>query len=492
MKFIAIFFACVCITTSADSQAILGQKILMVEGYSVNTVGYPGKIVPVGQGKFAYTEFWTEGQGRKFPGYYLQGYNETMSEEWFAPVNDQGAAQLKILDIFKLKKYLVVVGNQYNPPLKREIAHARFFSFDGKPKTGVVPLASYDKKAKKGFEDELAISADSTKLLWWGQNPAAAAKSRQYFFSVFGDDGQAAWKKKLFIPHAAEGYVVDQVKVDGKGNIYLLLIFEKYTNTPKDTINLPILVRYDFRESKFAEYKIDLTGSSIPVARIHINQQGELCFVAVVSDGGAGGFRNGEKYFGASLPWNKLLFKKFEITRELRLAKEYAMDIPESWVKKYGTNGANFSRFDFLESGSQLFWIAEEFYTQEHNEQNQFLYYDIGIIALDMNQGVISWATSFEKRQRDYNSGRMLSYIPGFANGKLRFVYLTERGAGGFISCTSVDAGTGEPAKQDLVQNKKEDFLFFPKRSSMVGGVMYLMGVGNPASNEYKLIKVGF
>lgn len=475
-----------------SAQEITTQKLLKVSGYSINSIGYPGKIVPIREGGFTYTEFWTQGSGRKFPGYYVQGVNPDLSEQWFAPVADQGGPQMKNLEVFKLKKHVAVTGMKYHAPFKRDISHVRFFTFDGKPKGGVMQLSSFDKKAKKGYVNNISISSDSTKLLWWGNNPGAKAKKQRYYFSVYSDNGQIVWKKRLFIPHTAEGYVVDYATVDSKGNVYLLMTYEKFTNSEKDTVNLPMVIRYDYRESKFAEHAIEMPSASVPASRIHINAKGELCFVGVASDGSENGFNNGEKRFGVALKWNKLIFKKFEITRELRLQKEYVMDMPEEWVKKYGERGANFSLFSFLEKGDQLFWIAEEFYTQIHNGQNQFLYYDVGVVALNMKSGVIDWATSFQKKQRDYNSGRMLSFVNGFINGHLRFVYLNERGAGGYIVCTSVNAKDGKSETKRLVQNKKADYLFFPRRSAQVGGSIVLMGVGNPNGNDYKLIKVGF
>ena len=170
------------------------------------------------------------------------------------------------------------------------------------------------------------------------------------------------------------------------------------------------------------------------------------------------------------------------------------MDFPEAWTKRYGgERGANFSLGEIVEHDNNLYWVMEEFYTQMHREQLQFLYYDIATIGIDMESGEIQWANTFEKKQRDYKSGNLLSYTLGVAKGQLHFVYLNERGAQGKILCTSINMADGKTTTTPLARNSKATYLFFPKRSVMVGGgKMILMGVGNPVSNDYKLIEVSF
>ena len=288
-------------------------------------------------------------------------------------------------------------------------------------------------------------------------------------------------------------YKVQQSAVDGKGNLYLLLINESPTNTSKDTLLKPWILSYDFRENKFAEHKVNFPNSSVPEGCIHITREGELIFSGILSDGSANGFLNGAKAFPTALKWNKISLKKFNISRELTLTTEYTIELPEALLKRYSANGANFSKSMILDQGKQIYWILEENWTQIHNKELQFLFYDIAVVAFDIETGKIDWANFFEKKQRDYRSGNLLSYVPGIASGKLNFVYLSERGAQGKILASAFDLKTGVVAHKELVSNFNSDFLFFPKRSGMVTPQsMILMGVGRPNENEYKLIRIIF
>ena len=493
MKKLPLLFILLNFSAFVFSQAISESKTFKVSGYSLNAVGYPSKLVPLGNEKFAYVEYWTQDQGRKYPAYYLQGYNGKGEEEWFTPLNKQNEPQYKVIDLIRLKKNIAVAGRLYSPTTKREETYVKFFSLEGKEIGGQQKLSTYDKSAKGAYEDFIDISADSTKVLWMGQNPAASGKKKLYYFSVYESDGKLMWGKKLAVPYTEGKYKVQQSAVDGKGNLYLLLINEAPLNTAKDTLLKPWILRYDFRENKFAEHKVDFPNATVPEGRIHITRQGELIFSGILSDGSANGFLNGGKAFPTAMKWNKISLKKFNISRELTLTTEYTIELPEAWIKRYGANGSNFSKSIMLDQGKQIYWVLEENWTQIHNKELQHLYYDIAVVAFDIETGKIDWANFFEKKQRDYRSGNLLSYVAGIASGKLNFVYLNERGAQGKILCSSFDLKSGVIAHKELVSNFNSDFLFFPKRSGMVTPQsMILMGVGRPNENEYKLIRILF
>lgn len=476
----------------------IANKIEVPVKIPINQIGYPSKIMPGEEGKFVYKEYWNEGQGRRFSNEYVQGYTlDKFNEVWFTPITEPRAPRMKVLDMFRLKSKYVLLGQQYGGPKGKDIVvNAKFITLDGRSAGPPVKVSCYDKKAKTGYEDYFAVSRNKTKLLWMGHNPGAAAKSRRYFFTVYGDNGRMDWTQNLKIPHVEEDkYVVKQAVVDERGNIYMMMMFEELTNKEKDTLNLPIIVRYDADEKKFMEHKLEFPGASVPELKLHINEKGELVVMGVLSGAGADstGFMNLTKHEGASLHWDKLIYLKFRIQRELQLDQDFTMDIPEEWTKKYGERGANFSEFEILEADNQLYWVMEEHYTQIHNKRLQHLYYDIGVIRMDMEAGQIKWASFFEKKQRDYESGEMLSYVPGIVEGNLHFVYLNERGAQGKVVCSSMNLETGEVTDKTLMKNEYARALFFPQRSGMVDeNTMMLMGVGHPNEDNYSLIQIEF
>lgn len=477
----------------AHSQKITREEVFPVQGYSLAAMGYPLRIVPGVEGSIAYIEYWTPGEGRRFPNHYLQMYDKSMQEMWFTPITKEGAPKLAVMDLMRTADQLAVVGTQYSVTTKTEDVKVQYFGLDGKERGTLQKMSLYDKKAKKGFSNELVQSPDKSQLLWMGHNPTAAAKKRREFISVWSK-GQMVWGKELVIPHVMDGkYYVKQVAVDNKSNAYFLLQYETYTNTVKDTAFLPVLLRYDYREKKFTEHQLQFKGNSVPEIRMHLNQKGQLIVAGILSDGSSSGFLNGAKAFGAGLRWNRIFYKLFEVERDLILSQEQLMDLPENWVSKYGTPGANFSKSEVLESGTRMYWVMEEAYTQIHNSELQYCFYDVAVVGIDMATGRIEWASNFEKRQRDYLSGNLFSYTAGVSGDALRFVYLSDKGAQGKLMATSLNLATGAVTHKDLALNDRATYMFFPRRSAMVdGNRMVLMGVGEPTSNQYKLIEITF
>lgn len=492
-KVTGVFFLIFLLSLSCSAQTLVQEQTYKVNGYSLSQMGYPKRVVPGEKGGFSYIEYWTQGEGRQFPNYYIQGYSPKFEEEWFRPVTKQGTPRLENMDLVRLKGALAATGYQYSATAKRTQLMTQMFSTKGVEKGGLIQVSTYDKKTRKLFQDEMVISPDSTKMAWMGHNPTEKAAKRRVFFNVFNDGGQSLWSGELMPPHLKEKYFIRQTLVDNKGHVYMLLRYETATNTPKDTTFLPIIVRYDYREKKYSEYQLDFANASLPEVAMHLNQQGDLVVLGILADGSANGFLNGEKSRGVALKWNKIVYKKFDIERELHLVQEAVLEFPESMLSRYRERGSNFSEFRTLESGKNVYWIMEEAYSQIHNNQLQFLNYDIAAVAIHVDKGEITWASAFEKKQRDYNNNQMLSFASGVSGDYLRFVYLTERGAQGKIVCTNMSLRDGSTETKDIALNNKEKYLFFPRRSSMITpSTMILMGIGDPVGNEYKLMKIQF
>jgi len=494
MKKFFLFTLLVAAVTFLPAQRISYQDVFAVN-YSINGVGYPSKIIPNLEGGFAYMEFWPRGNGRKFPNHYLQSYSQKWEEQWFQPVTKEGAAKLgKMIDLIRFEGSIGILANQFSPSIKRDQVKMQFYGLDGQPQGGLQVVSSYTKKDKKDFEDVFDQSPDGNKLLWVGHNPSASASKRTVLASVWDGSGKKTWGKRLMIPHLADDkYQVKQATVDNRGHAYFLLTYEEITNTDKDTLHQPIVIRYDHRENKFTEQKLHFANSSLPESRIYITEAGELAFLGILSDSTKSGFLNGGKRYETALSWDKIVYQLYDIQRELLIRDDYAMPFPENWVQRYGERQANFSKSEIVEHKGKLYWVMEEFYNQIHNGQPQFLFKDVATVAIDKASGQIDWVNFFEKNQRDYNSGRLLSYSQGISNGKLNFVYLNERGAQGKIVCSSFDLKDGTATHKPLALNDKATNLFFPARSAMVSeNKMILMGVGNPVDNDYKLIEVTF
>ncbi|MBK9451141.1 MAG: hypothetical protein IPN95_17380 [Bacteroidetes bacterium] len=481
------------LTGSVSAQRITAEKTFGLN-YPVSTMGYPTGIVANKDDRFSVIEYWNNDLERKFANYYVQTYSDKFEEVWFKPVTKDGDPRLTaVTDLIRLDGAVGVIGTQFSPAIKRQATKLQLWDLDGHDRGGLQTISTYTKKAKKGYEEVIAYSPDKKSLFWMGHNPGASYKKRDFFCSVTDDSGTKIWGKRLLLEPTLQKYLVKQATIDNRGNAYFYMVYETATNTVKDTVHQPMIVRYVHKESKFYTYALDLPGVSVPEGMIKITDSGDLAFVGILSDGSEKGFLNGANKYSTPLKWNKIVYQLFDIKRELVKSQEFIMDLPDALVTRYKERGADFTKSELREDKGQLYWVMEEFYIIEHNDKPQHRYYDIATVAIDLKSGAIKWANSFEKKQRDYYRGELLGYVCGIAEGQIHFVYLNERGAQGKIVCSSFDLKTGEVTHKDLARNERENNLFFPRRSTMVGpNKMMLLGVGNVERNEFKLIEVSF
>ena len=130
---------------------------------------------------------------------------------------------------------------------------------------------------------------------------------------------------------------------------------------------------------------------------------------------------------------------------------------------------------------------------EQYQKKDLWLYYDVAVVNFSLMGGELKWSRLIKKKQRNRGSEDVLSYVAGISRGKLHLVFLTERGAGGKLNCTSLTMKTGERKDRYLASNETAQYLFFPKRSAMINSrEMVLIGMGNPGQNDYKLITLTF
>lgn len=475
-----------------------GQRITAMKTFGLNypvaTAGYPLGIVGNKDDRFTVIEFANADEYHKSSNHYLETYNEKFEEVWFRSVTKDSDPRLAgITDLVRLDGAIGVVGTQYSPTIKRMATKLQLWDLEGHEKGVLQTISCYTKKSKKGYEEVIAHAPDNKSLFWMGHNPSASYKKRDFYCSVTDDGGTKVWAKRLLLEPTLKKYYVKQATIDNRGNAYFYMVYETATNTVKDTVNLPMIVRYVHKESKFYTYAMDFQGMSVPEGMIKITESGDLAFVGVLSDGSEKGFLNGANKYSTALKWNKLVYINFDIKRELQKTQEYVLDIPENWIARYQQRGADFTQSVLLENGNQLYWVMEEVYVIDHNGKPMHRYYDLATVAIDIKSGTIKWANTLEKKQRDYYRDEMLGYVHGFAEGQLHFVYLSERGAQGNILCSSYDLKDGTVETKVLAKNEREDNLFFPRRSAMISnGRMMLLGVGNVERSEFKLIEISF
>jgi hypothetical protein len=467
----------------AQAQVISSEQVFPVEGYSVFERGYPLKVAPGGAGKFIFIEWWAEGkQGRRDANHYLQKYGtRDYAEYWFKPLTNAGFERMAVSDLIKLEHVYVVVGKQYRPDLDKQVfTVARFFDLDGKPLDFKPALLSTFPKHNKKYKEWVTDSPQRKTLLWLG------VAGNDCYMTLWGDYGGNRWEKNAEIPFSKERYEVDQVKVNDKGEVYLLLANKRTPTAPL------ILAKFLPEEEQFQTVLVNRDPAlSLGMVKMALTPDGEIVLMGTYASPNVIGLSNGAKLVKPNLQnYAYLFYQRFSENKgEWTAAVDSVYQIPEQWLSFFAETGSNFSDIQVFCTKNKVSMVLEEQYA----DRKKSYYYNLGVAGVDMKTGQFLWSDLVEKKQRDQGSAHFMSYVPGVVGDRLRLVYLTERGARGKLMCTSLDMETGKRRDKLLASNETAEYLVFPSRSGMVSGhEMVLVSMGNPSQNNYKLITITF
>ena len=268
----------------------------------------------------------------------------------------------------------------------------------------------------------------------------------------------------------------------------MLLMQQKPTYSFKDTLTKPLLVYYDWKNDSLYSKTVSIDYAYTLNAHLTLVNNITITVSGVYSNEGPDAVLNGVKFMKNPHKWTHFFFRKYEPGPNLRQIRKTDTPMPEEWRDTYFVGGSNFSQSRVLSERNHLVMLFEE----NFESGGKIYYYDIGCVGFDMKTGELLWTQTIEKRQRDSGSGSFLSYLPIISKGRVWMVYLTERGAAGKLMCTSVYLASGKKVEKSLASNSDAQYLFFPESSGTVGGLMVLVGMGDPGRNDFKLISIAF
>ncbi|RMG23147.1 MAG: hypothetical protein D6730_15080 [Bacteroidetes bacterium] len=471
------------------AQQISAEQIFEVQGYSIFDPQFLPKVLPGASNRFAYLEYWAGGTaGRERTDFYLQSYGvRNYVEHWFKPVSDQQQGPpMKLLEVHHLEKGYFVLGEQGQKKGGTKRTVARFIPFDGADgKAKNIRLSPPELESQRKFQNYFYTSPGKQCMLWLGTS------GKRVFAGVWNTEGDSLWSGELSLPLHEEKYAISEIQVDDSANVYFLMEYSKRNFTPKDTLTPPYLLKYLPKSKRFEQERLNLGGKYPLRAHMRLRTDGQLIWAAILADGTTNGILNGTKLGKPrdARHWTHIGMRRYRKKDHFELAVNYLGRIPDSWMKTYGENGCNFSKTDLMIHENYATLLLEE----QYKHKDKYYFYDIGCITFHSQRGELLWEKVVRKRQRDKESPVFLSFVAGVARGKLRLVYLSERGARGKVLCTSLDLKTGARKDRVLALNEGANYLFIPSRSGMVTNVdMVLVGMGHPALNDYKLITVSF
>jgi len=483
---------------AAYSQKVINQKDFHIQGYDIERVGYPKQLVPGKPGQMLYLEFWRQGvEGRPFDNFYLQSYDmRSMTEIWYKPVTNEGFEEMKVSDLIRLNQGVFVLGQQYIDTEKRFHTMGRFFDFDGKPlDSEPIKISNYDEKTRKEVKELIVTSPAGKAMLW------CAYDGRRYYASAWTGNGIQQWSKEINVPIEARGFVIKSAVIDEGCNAYFLLAPEKPSLTGRDCATPEVLLRFDTKkDTTVGHLPLKLDSLAFPLhSFLRMTESGDPIYAGVASGDGIAGLNsleNVDELDQGAKVWTHLFFHRLHYEVDLKVTKQIQMPIPQTFLDRYkGHQQSHFARVRIetegkLISGVQTgtcFLLMEEFYTEEKKK----VYGNVGIVAFDLEKGLIRWMRFVDKKQRTSGTGTVLSFSSCVSRAKLRLVYLTQLGAPGRLACTSLDVLTGELATVYMANNQQGNFLFFPSNSSLIGITMLLVGMG-AGKDDYRVTTIMF
>lgn len=475
------------------AQQLASEQVFPVKGYSLFDVGFPSKVVPGTRGTFFFLEYWAQGEGdgeqqRITENYYLQCYGiRGYVEHWFKPVTEEGYETMKVIDLKRLSKGCFVVGEQYVSELDEVHTVGRFFSLEGTPTTEEPFLISshWVGSRPKKLENKFVTSPQGKCMLWLGKG------KNELFASAWGEKGDSIWSQDIVFPVPNKKYTVKDVVVDDSTNAYFLLEHPSSTQAQGGSENPFLLVQYIHSSNTYNVVPIEIPNGNVLDLKLQIwdNMNVLIAGMAHVNDGQESVLNGAKLGAKEEVPYNRLFLKRFRSTEMGEAIADSVYKLPQKWIDAYQEKGTNFSHINLEVFRNSAVLILEEQYVKK----KKMYYYDIAIAGIDLKASRLAWTDIVNKRQRDEHSSNYISYVAGFSRNRLRLVYLTERGARGKLSCTSIELDTGKRKDRMLASNEEARHLFFTQRSSMVSAVdMVLLGLGNPAKNDFKLMTVSF
>ncbi len=470
-----------------QAQIITAEQVFPVRGYSIFEKGYPVKIIPGAGTQFHFIEYWAAGeQGRPSANHYLQTYQTyDFSEAGFVPVTPPGEPLMQVSDLRPMGEGMVVIGVQERTEDGYMHTVANFFDQRRQRlNESTVVIGTQEGRRRRKYKEWTAISPQGSYLLWVGHN------KRNFYAGLYDRYGEQQWQTQLEFPDMEQDFLLSDVAVDERGLPYLLL------RPKKKEPGVPLsLLRFRHESGEFLEElltfdqqtvvhggRIDLRADTMLLISGTVQQMQDSVFLI-----------NGEELEEERV-WTDFFLANYAIENETELRQKYLTlnPIPPAWVERFqGEEGpqSNFKEMRLMAHNGQLLLLHEE----QYQHRDTWHYYDLGVQALNLANGERQWQQLIAKRQRDRGTDAALSYVAGISRNRLRLVFLTERGARGKLMCTSLDLADGERRNRYLASNETAQYLFFPRRSSMINGrEMVLLGLGSPGKNDYKLITVTF
>ena len=366
-------------------------------------------------------------------------------------------------DVFKVGDKFYLITSFFNIGKSKNYLFAQELDARFEPKEDLILIGEIDSRNESQIGDfQIKHSRDSSKVIIYQNIPSKKSEPQQAKVSIYDDNLELLWEKKIKFPYESKLYRSIKFEVDNIGNAYLLgkRFFEKEKDIIDNKPNFEfILVAYTERGEKVDRYQLKDNKKLITDMTFEVNKKDELICTGFYTNKtkSFNGFSSSESiqgivYFKVDNIGKKVEEKTFsEFDLDFITLNETdrtkSIELNRSTDKSTRNDPALYS-YDFrdviLRSDGGAVVIAEQYYVEEFNRTpNTFnrgfnnrtfqtttvSNYNVIIVINIRPDGSIQWANSVPKYQTATNaqSERFVSFANANIGDKIYFIFNEER-----------------------------------------------------------------
>ena len=366
-------------------------------------------------------------------------------------------------DVFNVNDKFYLITSFFNSGKDKNFLFAQKLDDSFEPDKDLILIGEIDSRNEVQIGDfQFEHSRDSSKVIIYHDIPTKRSEAQQAKISIYNDDFDLLWDKKIKFPYESKLYNSIKFDVDKNGNAYLLgkRFFEKERDLVKKRPNFEyILEAYTEKGEKIDRYQLNDKLKLITDLTFEVNNKNEIICTGFYTNktSSVGGFGSTESIQGIvffKVNNNEKIveektFSKFDLDfitlNETERARRVAQRQDNDNIQ---SNDPALYSYDFrdviLRSDGGAVIIAEQFFVEEINRtvnnfnrgfnnqtfQNTSIYNYNEVIVVNIRpDGSIQWANSVPKYQSatSVNARRFLSFKNANIGDKIYLIFNEER-----------------------------------------------------------------
>ena len=351
----------------------------------------------------------------------LYKYDEQFNRQWYKQVFEQNG-KMRVDHVAVLGDNIVVFVEEELPKEEQLVLWVYQFDLKGNQLSNRKEVNRGSRQKKERMELNYSLSQNKKRLLCFQKSGKKGEKETLRFF-VFDEKFKAPDEGGIELPWAAEKFVIKSVKVDNRGDVFVLGRVEDSGGEQSPFRHYIYL--YNSAQKDAVEIPLDFQNHIVTDLSFRVDKEGNILlggYFSKTSPGSVGG----------------VFYQKIDGTT-LKVAVENYEKLPESFLSRYLSQkqlekGKELNDF-YLDkiiprSDGGVLLIGEQYYmtTNSYRDVYGFWYtqtfhhYDDVIVTSISGTGQVEWNSVLYKRQVS-ESPEQLSYFDVVTGENLFFFY---------------------------------------------------------------------